>query len=497
MAQIINTNVQSINAQRQLNRSSSSMSTAMERLSSGLRINSAKDDAAGLAISDRMTSQIKGLNQAVRNANDGISLAQVSEGALQETSSILQRMRELSVQSANDSNSASDRANLQKEVIQLQAEINRIADTTTFNGKSLLDGTFTSQKFQVGANANQTINVTIGNARADSIGTEGVSSNGSGTIAVTAATSAGASKVLTTENLTISGSLGTAVADVATGDTAKQVADKVNNVTDQTGVQVDATTKVKIGTVTQAGTNTFELSGSNSTAVSISATVASASDLTNMVTAINDRQAETGITAELSADKASLTLTSAAGDDIVISNATSAAAASGGNVMSVQGVTAAGTATAAAVLVKNGADSTRVTGYLEFDSADIYSVTSGASGGLFNGTGANASTLSSVSNVDISTQSGSNDALQAIDGALQAITNSRANLGAVQNRFSSTIANLENVSQNVSAARSRIQDADFAQESASLAKSQILQQAGISMLSQANSSSQSVLSLLQ
>ena len=497
MPQIINTNIQSLNSQRQLNRSQIGMSTAMERLSSGLRINSAKDDAAGLAISDRMTAQIKGLNQAVRNANDGISLAQVAEGALQETTNVMQRMRELAVQSANDSNSASDRANLQKEVIQLQAEINRIADTTTFNGKNLFDGTFLSQKFQVGAFANETINFSIGNARADNIGSQNVLSNGSGTVAVAAATAAGASKVLATEDLTISGSLGTAIANIATGDTAKLAADKVNNLIDQTGVKANATTKLKIGTITTTGANTFQLSGSNSTPITISATIASASDLSNMVTAINNRQAETGITAELSPDKASLILTSERGDDILISDATAASAASGAAVMNIQGVTAAGTATAAVTLSKNTTDSTRVTGYLEFDSAEIYSVTSGAAGGLFNGTTANASQLNAVSTIDISTQVGSNDGLQIVDGALQFIANTRADLGALQNRFSSTIANLENVSQNVSSARSRIKDADFAMESAHLAKNQILQQAGISMLAQANASTQNVLSLLQ
>ena len=498
MAQVINTNVQSINAQRQLNRTSTSMSRAMERLSSGLRINSAKDDAAGLAISDRMTAQVKGLNQAVRNANDGISLAQVSEGALQETTNILQRMRELSVQSANDSNSASDRSNLQKEVIQLQSEINRIADTTTFNGKSLLDGTFTSQKFQVGAFANETINISIGNARADNIGTQQVATNGSGTVAVAAVTSATAavSKVDGAEDLVISGALGSATAVVASSDTAKAVADKVNNLTDQTGVSADATTKVQIGTVVNTGTNTFELSGSNATAVTISANIASTSDLSNLVTAVNDRQAETGITAELSADKASLTLTSEAGNDIVIANAVDAGAATA-NVFNVQGITSAGTATTAVTLKGGSTDSTRVTGFVDFNSAEIYSVTSAAAGGLFSTANANSSTLSSVSNVDISTQSGSNDALNVLDGALQFVDNARANLGAVQNRFGSTISNLENVSQNVAAARSRVQDADFAQESAKLAKSQILQQAGISMLAQANSSSQSVLSLLR
>jgi flagellin len=177
MAQVINTNVASLNAQRQLGKSSNAQATTMERLSSGLRINSAKDDAAGLAISDRMTSQIRGLDQAARNANDGISLAQTAEGALQESTNILQRMRELSVQSANDTNTASDRDNLQKEVVQLQEELNRIANTTSFNGKTLLDGSFSGQEFHVGAEANQSISVNISSATTEALGNESFTSD--------------------------------------------------------------------------------------------------------------------------------------------------------------------------------------------------------------------------------------------------------------------------------------------------------------------------------
>jgi len=177
---VINTNMMSIGAQGRVGDAGSALSTAMERLSSGMRINSAKDDAAGLAISDRMTSQIRGLNQAVRNANDGVSLAQVAEGALQESGNIMQRMRELAVQSANDTNSAGDRANLQKEVAQLQTELNRIANTTSFNGRNLLDGSFNNAKFHVGFEADQTINVNVGDARATSIGTN-YASTGAGT----------------------------------------------------------------------------------------------------------------------------------------------------------------------------------------------------------------------------------------------------------------------------------------------------------------------------
>ena len=212
MAQVINTNVSSLNAQQQLSRSQLGMQTAMEGLSSGLRINSAKDDAAGLAISDRMTAQIRGLNQAVRNANDGISLAQTAEGALQETTNILQRMRELSVQSANDTNSGADRANIQKEVNQLISELDRIATTTSFNGKNLLDGNLSSASFQVGANANQTINMSIGSTKVSDYGAHEVLAGG----AINQATNAG-TNLNTSTSLTIKGSLGTGTANFSSG----------------------------------------------------------------------------------------------------------------------------------------------------------------------------------------------------------------------------------------------------------------------------------------
>jgi flagellin len=493
MAQVINTNISSLNAQRQLNRSSAGMQTAMERLSSGLRINSAKDDAAGLGISDRMSAQIKGLNQAVRNANDGISVAQTAEGALQESTNILQRMRELSVQSANDTNSSTDRSNLQKEVSQLQQELNRIADTTRFNGKSLLDGTFTAQKFQVGAFSGETINVTIGNSRSTHMGNNTVTTNGTASTAIAAnAAMPAANTVVAAEDLTITGSIGTAPITVNAGDTAKAVADATNAVTSSTGVTASAITQATLSSVA-TGTMSFNLYGSNSTAVAVSANVTSTSDLTTLSDAINAVSSSTGLVATLSSNRASLTLTSSQGYDIGIENYLNGVA-----TMSVQGLNADGTVSGGAqTLTSAGTDSTRVGGDVAFKSASAFSVTSGSAGGLFTATTANASALSSVSSVNIGTQTGSNNAIDIIDGALAFIADNRANLGAVQNRFSSTISNLENVSQNVSAARSRIQDADFAQESANLARSQILQQAGISMLAQANASSQSVLSLLQ
>ncbi len=284
-------------------------------MSSGLRINSAKDDAAGLAISDRMTAQIKGLNQAVRNANDGISLAQTAEGALQETTNILQRMRELSVQSANDTNSGADRANIQKEVNQLISELDRIATTTSFNGKNLLDGNLSSASFQVGANANQTINMSIGSTKVSDYGTHEVLAGG----AINQATNA-AANLNTSTSLTIKGSLGTGTANFSSGSSAKDVAAAVNTQTDATGVTAQAITYAKLDAATAGGTVTFDLQGSNSTAVTISASITT-TDYSELAQAINGVSGQTGITAQLADDKSSITLVHATGDDIKLTNA--------------------------------------------------------------------------------------------------------------------------------------------------------------------------------
>jgi len=487
MAQVINTNVASINAQRQLNRSQTGMSTAMERLSSGLRINSAKDDAAGLAISDRMTAQIRGLNQGVRNANDGISLAQTAEGAMQESTNILQRMRELAVQSANDTNSASDRSSLQKEVNQLKAELERIATTTSFNGKNLLDGSFNSQAFQVGAYAGQTINVSVGTARIGSIGTQEL---GSADALQTAQVGTG-NGVTTAGTMTITGAFGSSDVTINAYDSAEKIAASVNAATDSTGVTAQAVNFTKLDNFA-SGQISIGLTGSNSTPVSITAAVGADLDVSALNDAINAVSGETGITAKLSDDKLSIMLTQSTGKDIKLSSI------GGSGTFDVTGVDSSGAFTADAEIggaIASSNPNITVGGSITYNSSKNFTLQD--TNGQVVGSSAITSSLVSVETIDISTQRGSNDALSIIDGALDFIDNSRADLGAIQNRFASTIANLENVSQNVAAARSRIQDADFAQESSNLAKNQILQQAGISMLAQANASTQSVLSLLQ
>ncbi|MET0379795.1 MAG: flagellin [Spongiibacteraceae bacterium] len=498
MAQIINTNLSSLNAQRNLNKSQGSLSTSLQRLSSGLRINRAKDDAAGLAISNKMTSQIRGLNQAVRNANDGISVAQTAEGALEESTNSMQRIRELAIQSANGSNSASERKALQQEVGQLISEVNRIADTTAFGGRKLLDGSFGSSSFQVGSAAFETINVSIGSFRANQMGnnTQELQSvtTGAGFGQATAgnATTALANSVsgTLTINSTTTPSAGTVV--TLTGLSAKGSEDLINAQTSVTGVSADARTTASFAT-SAAGTVSFNLTGSNTNAVTISANVTT-TDYTSLAAAINNQSGQTGISAAI--DNGTLKLTSERGDDIKIeafnhSTALSTATVTG---YSYDGGTAS-TGTAA-TLTQGSTNSTRVMGDVKLNSAQSFSTTASTTS-VDSVATAQASTLEEVAQIDVSTAIGAQKALSVIDAAVSFVDSNRASLGAVQNRLESTIANLANVSENVSAARSRIVDADFAQETANLTKNQILQQAGISVLSQANSLPQQVLSLLQ
>jgi len=505
----INTNVMSLNAQRNLGKSQSSLSKSMQRLSSGLRINSAKDDAAGLAISDRMTSQIRGLNQAARNANDGISLSQTAEGAMQESTNILQRMRELSVQSANASNSVADRDALQAEVNQLQQEMDRIADTTTFNGLNILDGTFTNSKFQVGANANETISVSIGSMKTEDLGRYALVGNSDGT-----ATGAGAATVIAAnvsggndigaQALTVAGYKGsTTIANstLVASSTAEEAAGMINDVSADTGVEATASTSAT-AVLSHAGTISFSIgtdSGANGNMQLVSANITDASDLTAMVNAINDVSGKTGITAEKTTT--GMSLSNSEGADINILDAVNSHGA--GSTLSITGQSGA----AAALDTDSGGtgdDSTIVAGNVEFTSKSSFSVSSSiavnaaGAGSLVIGAAAsiNSSAAEMVSELDISTTSGAQDAIDVIDKALGTIDSERGDLGAIQNRFESTIANLQNISENITAARSRILDADIAQETSAMTKNNILQQAGVSILAQANQAPQLALSLL-
>ncbi len=393
MALTVNTNVASLNTQRNLNGSSKALDVSMQRLSTGFRINSAKDDAAGLQISNRLTSQVNGLGVAVRNANDGISLAQTAEGALQQSTNILQRMRDLSLQSANGSNSDSERTALNGELKQLQKELDRISNTTTFGGQKLLDGKFGVKSFQVGASANENISVTLGSSSSSSLKGEFYQQ----TLSATALAATPADGELNIAVVTTQGSATVKVAIKATdsqGDVAKKIA---------------------------AGIGESNLGVGGFVAAANAITVVSAEDMSSGTRANS--------------------LTS-----LTITNGTPSPG------------TTPGTVTVAA---------------------------------------ATAQTNSDVGQLDITTAEGAQKAVLVIDQALQAIDSQRADLGAVQNRFDNTIANLQNISENASAARSRIKDTDFAAETSELSKNQILQQAGTAILAQANQLPQAVLSLLR
>lgn len=487
MPQIINSNIASLTAQRALNMSQNSLTTSLERLSSGLRINSAKDDAAGLAISERMTSQIRGLNQAVRNANDGISLAQTAEGALGEISNNLQRMRELSIQSSNATNSASDRAALQAEVSQLVSEISRVAEQTQFNNLNLLDGSFLSQSFQVGANANQTIDVNaIGDARATALGSNILTTNGTamGTATAAAADVSGGNGVTVEADLVLTNNKGaTGAISYAVGSDAKTIADAINTAGGGIGISAEASNSATLGNLASAGTITMTLNGN-----SVSANVTDTSDLSSLASAINGLQSLTGVTASFAdpANKSVLALKTTDGRDIALQDFNNSGATK----------TADFTAGATTVTLTGGAatDSSIATGTVEISSSAGQVTVGNGNADVF---GATTSSFNSVATLDISTAAGAQTAIETLDSALSQINGSRGDLGAVQNRFTSTIANLQTTAENLTASRSRIQDADFAAETANMTRAQILQQAGTAILAQANSLPNNVLSLLR
>ncbi|WP_371234305.1 flagellin [Pseudomonas sp. QE6] len=501
MALTVNTNIASLNTQRNLSGSSNALNTSLQRLSTGNRINSAKDDAAGLQISNRMSSQISGLNVAVRNANDGISLAQTAEGALQQSTNILQRMRDLSLQSANGTNDATDRKALQKEVSALQDELTRIADTTTFGGRKVLDGSFTNVDFQVGSNARETISVSVGAASSTDLGTYAVKGQaGAGTTkfgTIAAGATLPTTNGMTANTLTITGPDGqatTASVGGATGSSAAAVAAAVNAKESDTGVKAEARTKAVVSGLTGVGDVSFNLTGKNGASVAISANVSDVTDLSSVRDAVNAKSATTGITAKID-DKGSLTLEAKDGSNIGIDSF--AVGGASNESIDIQSYdfddNALGTAT---TLTEGGNVAALVTGDIRMTSLSGFSVQASADGTIFANAATNSS-MDTVQSIDISDVNGAQKAIGIIDSALAQIDNTRSSLGAVQNRFDNTIANLQSISENVDAARSRIKDADFAAETATLSKNQVLQQAGTAILAQANQLPQSVLSLLR
>ena len=489
MSLTINTNINSLVAQNNLATNQASLATTMQRLSSGLRINSAKDDAAGLSIAERMTAQINGSNQAARNANDGISLAQTAEGDLSQISSNLQRMRVLAVQSANGSNSASDRAALDNEVQALSFELDRVAQSSSFNGVHLLDGSFTSQNFQVGANstANDTISVaSIASARTSLLGTGYAAQATSGAAApLTTALAASdlkingiaiAASVAASDTVSSTGNAGSAIAKAAAINAAAAGVTATVNASTVAGALVSSYGAITVGHI--------QINGVNIGAVA--AGVTAAGQGSNIASAINLLSGTTGVTAtDDGAGRVSL------------------AAADGRNITIVLGATATLAATGLTAATTGG--TITLTGAVSLTQAGagpVLLADGGSGNGATNlGIAMGAQTVSAagaaLNLVSVKTAAGSTAALNAIDLALTSVNSSRASLGAIQNRFSSVVASLQTTAQNLTASRSRIQDADFATETANLSRSQILQQAGTAMVAQANSMPQSVLTLLK
>src|SRR5450830_1538921 len=589
MASYINTNISSLNAQRNLATSQSGLATSLQRLSTGLRINSAKDDAAGMSIASRMTSQINGNNVAARNANDGISLAQTAEGGLNSATDLLQRMRDLAVQSANGSNSDQDRASIQSEVGQLKDEIDRVAKSTSFNGLNLLDGSFTAQSFQVGANAtsndriqidkianltsgNVTAGLTAGDLTLNGVqvgastagGQAGQTSSSAYAVAQAINAAAGQSGVTAKANATVANAItttataptaaaavaantfsinGVAIGAIAAGTVADptanpptaggpsavisqaaNTAEAINKVSSLTGVAatVDKAGKISLESlngkditvkmidpaataaqVTAVTTNTgltastagvvttttgpaagaqtagsFKINGVDIGAIADGGTVQGQG--ANAAAAINLLSGKTGVTATADAITGAVSLTAADGRDINVEDGTGTAAGS-------TGITAA--KFSGSVTLSSSNANGIVVGGKKDDSAGLHA---------FEGLkAADTTSTNSVSSVDVSTASGAQAALGTIDAALASVNSSKAALGAYQNRFSAVVSNLQATSENLSASRSRIQDADFASETANLTRGQILQQAGTAMLAQANSLPNGVLSLLR
>ncbi len=518
----IRTNINAVSTARQLGYAQESVDTSMKRLSTGLRVNKAADDAAGLAISEKLKSQINGLNQASRNAKDAISLVQTAEGALGEVGNMLQRIRTLALQSVNDVNGVNERASLQKEVSQLQTEITRLALASEFNGQKLLDGSFQSKRFQVGANSGQEIALSIGGVDASKIGVNRIVS-AAGTAAVTSLSAAkgsdtvvGLSNGVQSQTLSITGpaSTGSASTVSITDDmTAKQIADQVNLVNGQTGVTAKARTVVSltIPNPTDTGNVSFTLGGDvdggdlgNNT--TIGALITDRSDLSALVQAINDRTSVTGITAATGATTAEILLTAEDGRDIVIEDFQLGGSTTA--VMVVQGKAGApnggpdfgvGLQDAGGPLDLTSAgttDSARIGGFVQFQSSGGVNITSTDTTDSVLASENENSELIAVNTINLGSADGASAAIDVLDNAIQQVNDLRATLGAIQNRLQSTVANLESSSENLQISNSRIRDADVAMESAELARAQVLLQAGISVMAQANQQPQQALKLL-
>lgn len=485
MAMYVRNNIVSLEAQNNLSASQSQLATAIQQMSSGLRINSARDDAAGYAIATRMGSQIAGMNQAVRNANDAISLSQTAGGAMSSITADLQRMRDLAVQASNSTYSSTDRASMQSEVSQLQSEITRIATSTQFNGVNLLDGSFAAQSFQVGPNGSDTISMSsITSMKASSLGgtsaAQEVSTTGS---TVSAALAAGD---LTLNGQAVGASSGYSASSFGEeSSSAFSIAAAINAVSSASNVT--ATANAATTSITATGTGSYAASSISINGISVGSIAAGTNavgEAANIAYAINQISSQTGVTATAAAGSGVISLTgnSSGGDIVVAGSSTNALAAAG---FSTSGVTYHGTVTLT--------DSTDTAVYINGASA----TSAGFSAATTAVTTLATNAFNSVSAVNISTQTGANAAIATIDAALNSVSTASGVQGAYQNRFAAVVSNLQNSVQNLTAAQGQIQNTDFAATTAALTQAQVLQQAGTAMLAQANAMPNAVLSLLK
>lgn len=485
---IINTNVNALNSLNALGSTSSNLSTYIQQLSTGKQINGPADNPAGYAISQRFQTQINGLNQAVSNGNQAVSLVQTATGALQNETNLLQQIRTIAVQSANGSNTAQDRASLQGVVSQLLAQVSTIATQTQFNGQNLLDGTFSGQQFQVGANANQIINVSVSNSNSNAIGNNTMAASGTiysttgaagsnGYAAGEAFTITAGAGAFTSGSVSVSGYAGSSSVTVGATDSAASVAAGINSISQKTGVTATANTSVAFTVTTGSfsfsignGTTAAQTNGVN---ISANVTDVTPTGLSGLVSSINGSTAQTGIAASVNSSN-QLVLTQSQGDNV-----------------SITGFAGNGTLAAGGSTVNATTNTALVQGFTQLQSTQGYSLGNGANIGL-----SNISSLSAVSTVDVSSVQGANQALSIIDQAINTLNQQGGGLGAIQNRIQASVQNVQTTATNLQAAQSVVQDANIAQATTQLSKYQILQQAGISTLATANSLQQSYLKLL-
>ncbi|MCG9706730.1 flagellin [Photobacterium damselae] len=536
MAITINTNVTAMTAQRNLNSASSSVADSMQKLSSGLRINSAKDDAAGLQISNRLTNQTNGLNVAMRNANDGVSMAQTAEGAMQESTKIMERMRELALQSANGSNSDKDRDAMQKEMGQLQSEMNRIADTTSFGGQNLLDGSFGEKSFQIGANSNETQSLKLMDVSSHALG-KTYKSFGANATAATGVTSATATAGTPGKDSSVNINVGGKSHNIALGYDmgADALQEKINNIEGVSGVSVTqgddkvnaAESRIVIDgdkTKTSAVDGTLEVAGVKVDLATTKNAGNDGQDLVKLADALNKdangkftAQAvdDTGKPTTAVGDAKKLVIVGADGKDL---NLSISGVADGKKITGETQKNSANTTTPGAdnfvkdkeILFTSSTANSNKGSYtavktnavkgdftIDFSSAKLDASISGdVSIGTTTLTQKDGTTTESVASLDLSTQDGAQNAIDVLDAAMEQVDSKRAEIGAFQNRMNHTMSNLANINENVNASNSRIKDVDFAKETVNMTKGQILQQAGTSILAQAKQIPQSALSLL-